>query len=139
MQPVHAHKYSAGGLVFHEGKVLVIHSVLRGSTDFPKGTIEEGETIHDAATREVQEETGYRVSITKDLGSITYDFDGRDGNRYRKTVSYFQMELADDGEPVKNLQESEDFENEWLTPEEALHQLSYDDTRTLLRNTLKDM
>lgn len=131
------HTSSAGGIVVHEGKILVITSASSNSVNLPKGTIEPGESLDETAVREVQEETGYRVRITDDLGSLTYDYNSHDGKRYRKTVSYFLMELADSGEPVKNLQEGEDFENEWLTPSEALARLTYDDTRTIVAQAMK--
>lgn len=129
---LYMHTASAGGVVIHDGKVLVIHSPSRKSFNLPKGTIEANESIEQTALREVQEETGYRVRIVKDIGSLTYDFDSHDGKRYRKTVSYFLMELADLDEPIKNLQEGEDFENEWLAPSEAMRRLTYDDTRAIV-------
>jgi len=129
---LYMHAPSAGGVIIHEGNVLVITSPLRGSVDLPKGTIEQGESIQETALREVEEETGYRTRIMSDLGSMTYDYDSKDGRRYRKTVSYFLMELADTDEPIKNLQEGEDFDNEWLTFDEAIQQLSYKNTRAIV-------
>ena len=128
----YVHTPSAGGIVLHEGKVLIITSALRGSVDLPKGTIEPGESIEQTAIREIQEETGYRVRIVEDIGSLTYDYTDSHEKKWRKTVSYFLMELADNDAPVKNLQEGEDFENEWVTPEEAISRLTYDDTREML-------
>lgn len=136
---IYSHTPSAGGLVIHNGKILVITSTRRGTTDLPKGTIEKGESIQETAIREVGEETGYRVRITKDLKSITYDFNARDTLRYRKTVSYFLMELVDDNEPIKNLQPGEDFENEWLSPDEALERLSHNDVRALVKRTIEGL
>ena len=134
---LYMHTPSAGGVVIHDGKILVITSERRGSTDFPKGTIEDGESIQETAIREVEEETGYRTTIAKDLGSITYDYDGKNGKRFRKTVSYFLMHLADTDEPVKNLQESEDFENEWVTADEIFERLTYKDTHDIIVKALE--
>lgn len=130
---LYMHAPSAGGVVVHGGKLLAITSSRRGTFDLPKGTIEPGESIEQAALREVEEETGYRAIITDALASKTYDFDGRDGKRYRKTVSYFLMKLADEYEPVKNLQEGEDFENEWVSFDEALMRASFDDTKAIIQ------
>jgi 8-oxo-dGTP diphosphatase len=129
----YVHTPSAGGIVIHEGNILIITSALRGSVDLPKGTIEKGESIELTAIREIEEETGYRVRIIRDIGSLTYDFPRDASSMWRKTVSYFLMELADQDEPVKNLQEGEDFENEWVSPEEAISRLTYDDTREMVR------
>lgn len=134
---LYSHTPSAGGIIINNDKVLVITSKLRNSTDFPKGTLEEGESIDAAAIREVEEETGYRTRITQDLGSITYDILKPDGANYRKTVSYFLLELADNDEPIKNLQDSEDFENEWLPFDEAYDRLTYPDTKELLQKAQK--
>lgn len=134
---LYMHPGSAGGIVIHDDKVLVISSEYRQSIDLPKGTIEPGETIDQTALREVEEETGYRTRIVHDLGSITYDFDGRDGKRYRKTVSYFLMELADNNPPVKHLEAREDFENRWLSFTEARVQLTHDDSRAMLEKALE--
>lgn len=134
---LYMHTPSAGGVVVHDGKLLFITSARRNSVDLPKGTVEANESLDATAIREVEEETGYRTRIIGDLGSITYDFNSKDGKRYRKTVSYFLMELADENEPVKNLQEGEDFENEWLDPSEAAKRLTYDDTREIIKRAFK--
>lgn len=133
------HTPSAGGIVIHEGKILIITSLRRGSVDLPKGTIELGESIEATAIREIEEETGYRVRIIKDIGSLTYDFPKSEDATWRKTVSYFLMELADNDAPMKNLQEGEDFENEWVTPEEAVSRLTYDDTREMLARVIQEL
>lgn len=134
---LYSHTPSAGGVVIHDGKILVITSERRNSVDLPKGTIEEGESIEDTAIREIEEETGYRTRIKDDLGSITYDFTSKNSKRYRKTVSYFLMELADENKPIKNLQPGEDFENEWLEPAEALQRLTHADTHALVSRALE--
>lgn len=87
---LHLHKSSAGGVVLKDGKVLVIKSHSRRSTEFPKGTVEPNEPLELTAVREVEEETGYRVNIIDDLGGSIFDFESKDdGIKYRKTVFYF--------------------------------------------------
>ena len=70
---------AAGGVVLNaEGKVLMIFR--RGKWDFPKGKIEDGETIEEAALREVSEETGLQqLSIVKPLPDTfhTYKLGGK--------------------------------------------------------------
>ena len=53
-----------GGLVVHEGRVLLVRRAkepLRGRWVVPGGTVELGETLEEAVTREVLEETGILV------------------------------------------------------------------------------
>ena len=48
---------AAGGLVFNQkNEILAIHRL--GKWDLPKGKVENGESINDAALREVEEECG---------------------------------------------------------------------------------
>ena len=51
------HFVSAAGVVFREGKVLMIRSERRG-WEFPGGVVEQGEAILDGLKREILEESG---------------------------------------------------------------------------------
>ena len=51
------HFVSAAGLVYKDGKVLLIRSERRG-WEFPGGVVEQGEEILDALKREIYEESG---------------------------------------------------------------------------------
>lgn len=53
-----------GGVVLVDGKVVLIRrgkEPLRGRWVIPGGTVELGETLHDALVREMEEETGLAV------------------------------------------------------------------------------
>ena len=131
------HTPSAGGVVIRNNEVLLIYSASRNSYAFPKGTIDEGETKDVTAIREVKEETGYNVEILDFLGDYTFDFDWKDGNRYRKTVTYYLMGLLDDEVPISNLQENEDFVNKWTPLENAQEVLTFDDSKEILKHALQ--
>ncbi len=135
MQPIKdvVYKYSAGGVVIKEGKVLVISSKLRNSIGLPKGQIDQGESVEQAAVREVKEETGYDVTIIEKLNDYTFEFDWTDGSHRVKTVTFFLMELANDLPPVPDLQPGEDFEVQWLKIDEALAVFTYQETSEALR------
>ena len=51
---------SAGGLVCNS-RHHVLLMFKRGKWDMPKGRIEEGKTLEESATREVEEETGLKA------------------------------------------------------------------------------
>ncbi|MFS8639328.1 MAG: NUDIX hydrolase [Symbiobacteriaceae bacterium] len=68
MQHLRRH-LSAGGLVLHEGAILLVRN-RRGHWGLPKGHWEPGELLAETAAREVREETGIEVEIG-DLAFIT--------------------------------------------------------------------
>ena len=51
---------AAGGVVEHGGSVLLVHRPKYDDWSLPKGKLEGDETWEEAATREVEEETGLR-------------------------------------------------------------------------------
>jgi 8-oxo-dGTP pyrophosphatase MutT (NUDIX family) len=89
-------EYSAGGIVFYGDKVLVLQN-RRGDNVFPKGHVEEGETVAEAALREVEEESGVKASIVVPLGTTEYKFFWPEERNWRvKLVSWFLMETDHD-------------------------------------------
>lgn len=82
---------SAGGLVMNQkGKMLWI--LRNGHWDLPKGKVEVGEKLKEAAVREVEEETGISsLKITQDL-ETTYHTYEIDGVVHLKTTFWYAME-----------------------------------------------
>jgi 8-oxo-dGTP pyrophosphatase MutT (NUDIX family) len=124
-------EFSAGGLVFDdEGRVLLIRARdLRNQPvwTLPKGALKPHETSIDAALREVQEETGYRCELVRELTPVTYWFQ-RDGRRIRKTVRWYLMRpLAKVGEHDHEVDEIL-----WAERTDAQARLRYDSDRRLL-------
>ena len=124
-------EFSAGGLVVDDdGRVLLIRA--RDLRDqpvwtLPKGALKPGESSKDAALREVQEETGYRCEIVREMAPVTYWFQ-RGGRRIRKTVRWYLMR------PVAKVGEHDHEVDEvaWAVPTEALGRLRYDSDRRLV-------
>lgn len=129
-------KFSAGGIVYSAGKVLTIKWLSKNWIEFPKGTIEKNETKENACTREVFEETGYKTNIVRSLGDVTFEFDWSDGKHYKKTVYSYLLELADNNEPTPNREGNEDYENIWMTIDQAEEQLTYDTDREFLQKAI---
>lgn len=125
------YKYSAGGLVIDQGKVLVLSWTDRDFICLPKGGIEEGESSEEAAVREVKEETGYNAKIIAPLGPWEYDF-YEEEVRHHKTVDYYLMQLVDSEEPKPSRGESEAFVGIWLDIDDAYSAFTFDDAREAL-------
>ena len=84
---------SAGGVVVNQrGNILWI--LRNGHWDIPKGKVEMGEKLEEAALREVTEETGISdIKITDDL-IATYHTYEIDGVVHLKTTFWYAMEHA---------------------------------------------
>lgn len=63
-------RQEAGGVVLW-GSQIVLRRTERGNLNFPKGTIEPGETAAQAAIREVREETGLVATPVEALGTLS--------------------------------------------------------------------
>lgn len=130
-------KYSAGGVIYRNGKVLTIKWLSKDSIEFPKGTIEDGESPEQACIREVFEETGYKTRIIRPLTVSTFEYDWGDTKEHHvKTVHYYLLELINSDEPAPRREGHEDFDNLWLTPEEAFRQLTFSDAREVLEKVV---
>jgi 8-oxo-dGTP diphosphatase len=119
---------AAGGLVVRrlagELQVAVVHRPLHQDWSYPKGKLEEGETLEEAAQREVFEETGYICRLLRFIGHTEYvDRKGRP-----KVVAYWVM-AADAGAFAVN---EEVDELRWLDVAAADQLLSYARDRELL-------
>jgi 8-oxo-dGTP diphosphatase len=82
---------AAGGIVVREGanggEILIVHRPAYGDWSFPKGKLEPGEREEEAAVREVEEETGLRCRLDRELATTRY----RDARGRPKTVRYWLM------------------------------------------------
>jgi 8-oxo-dGTP diphosphatase len=68
-------------------EVLLVHRPAYDDWSFPKGKLEPGETDEHAALREVEEETGLRCTLDRELPATSY----RDARGRPKTVRYWLM------------------------------------------------
>ena len=116
---------AAGGVVARDGRVAVVHRPKYDDWSLPKGKLDPGEGFEEAALREVEEETGLRCRLGRELPSTEYD----DSKGRSKLVRYWEMEPVD-GEFTPS---GEVDELRWLEPEQAETILSYEHDRELLR------
>ncbi len=83
---------AAGGLVCRRdehgaAEILLVHRPAYDDWSFPKGKLEPGESEEEAAAREVEEETGLRCRLDRELATMRY----RDARGRAKTVRYWLM------------------------------------------------
>ena len=115
---------AAGGVVERDGRVLLVHRPRYDDWTFPKGKLDAGESFEDAALREVEEETGVRCTLGRELPSSSYEVNGRP-----KLVRYWLMSPDAELEFAPN---DETDNIRWVTPDEARALLTYDRDRDVL-------
>ena len=131
-------EFSAGGVVFRkeQGVIEVLisqHSYHHGWV-FPKGIIGDKDHLRDedkldTAVREVEEETGAKGKIVKELTPVTfwYQFEGE---KRKKTVYYFIMEYVG-GDITQHDHEMEDVI--WLPLDQVLDKLTYKSDKNVFK------
>ena len=106
-------KMGADGL-----ELLVVHRPKYDDWSLPKGKRERGETDEQCAVREVDEETGVRATLGRELLPTRY----RDRKGRRKVVRYWEMTVAVQRPFVPN---DEVDELRWLSVDRAARLLTY--------------
>jgi 8-oxo-dGTP pyrophosphatase MutT (NUDIX family) len=121
----------AGGVVYklHNGTaefLLVTSSRNPRQWVLPKGRIEWDETPDDTAAREVEEESGVQARIQRPLGQMAIRVRGED-----QRIDFFLMRCVFEGES------EEDRAVAWLSLDEAIERLEFEETRELLRRAAR--
>jgi bis(5'-nucleosidyl)-tetraphosphatase len=140
----HQRHRSAGIIVFRRDSAeclfLLILSRLtkRPLWEFPKGGVDEGETVRAAALRELFEETGIAESEVTLLPEFekTEDYRFTSGSSERRSLIHKQVTyfLAETNKSEITLSAKESSEFAWLTLPEALKRLRYKERRKLLQD-----
>ncbi len=123
---------AAGGVVVHDGRVLVLRWPSRGEVRLPKGHVEAEETVRGAALREASEESGYAdLRIEVDLGSQEVEFED-EGRRVIRTERYFLMTRSGSAKGPVGSGEAK-FDPVWLPWDAALEALTFAAEREWVR------
>lgn len=125
--------FAAGALCWREvdGQLLIaiIHRKRYGDWSWPKGKVDAGESLPQAAVREIREETGYKVKLGVHLGTQNYVLQ----NGAAKEVHYWAAKVTDKAFAESTFEPDEEVEKvEWKTPEEIDHLLSYEQDKEFL-------
>lgn len=126
---------SAGGVILDgDGRVVLTSRRTFGGDlhwGLPKGEVEPGEAVADAARREAREETGFEVEIVAPLPTIDYWYvDKARSVRVHKFVHWFLMR-ATGGDPTAHDAETEEVAS--VEPGEALRRASFRSEREVIR------
>jgi 8-oxo-dGTP diphosphatase len=122
---------AAGGVVIRDGadgfEVAVVHRPRYDDWSLPKGKRDPGETDEQCAVREVEEETGLRCALGRELLPTKYvDRRGRP-----KVVRYWDMRVVG-ARPFEANDEIDQVV--WLPVDEAVGRLSYPYDAEVLAN-----
>ena len=129
---------SCGGVVIHDGKVLLLYKNQNGrymGWVLPKGTVEPGETYQQTALREVKEETNSDAEIVKYIGMTQYTFRGNEVI-VSKTVHWYLM--VTDSFDCKPQAEELFVDAGFYKQHEASYLLKYQEEKQMMRRAFME-
>lgn len=96
---------AAGGIVYNESYDILFIKRL-GRWDLPKGKVEKGESLDQAALREVEEETGLKDLVLEKFVNHTFHiYFERNGEQVLKTTYWYKMSYFGQDAAVPQLEE----------------------------------
>lgn len=117
-----------GTMFFKEGKLLIDKPRKRPTYQMIGGSVEDGETIKEAAIRECREELGDKAIFSEDKFKLVMDFNEIATSDQKTEIHFYVFEY--EGLLGGELTTSEEIENfMWF---------GYDDETNILSNTLKN-
>lgn len=123
--------WAAGGLVVRPGRhgpeVLVVHRPRYDDWSLPKGKVDPGESLSEAAVREVREETGIEARPGREVGRVRY----RDRRGRTKEVVYWRMTPLGPTEVAREPDDEVDVVR-WVPAADAARLLTYEHDRRLV-------
>jgi len=133
-----APEVSAGGVVVRGDDTVVIVPRKPGpegqrTLALPKGHPDDGESMQEAATREVREETGVQGELVERLGDVEYWYRRKDGRPRPKKVIFYLFEYRS-GDVADH--DHEVIEALWMPLEEARTALTFPGEREMVERAL---
>jgi 8-oxo-dGTP pyrophosphatase MutT (NUDIX family) len=124
---------SCGIVVFREKNNERLYLILHypsGHFDLPKGHVEDGESEHETALRELEEETGISdVEIITDYRvPISYKYKKK-GQPSNKQVVFFLGETATEAVKISH----EHLDHFWLPYDAAFNKVTFDNAKNLIK------
>lgn len=122
---------ACGCIISENNKILLIRQI-SGMWGFPKGHVEEGETEEQTAIREVKEETNIDVQVDSSKRYVMHY--KTDKGKYKEVVFFIGKKIGG----YLRMQPEEIIEAGWFDYEDALKIISYDNTRDLFKQVIKE-
>lgn len=115
------YSHSAGGIIIgKDGKIVLVNNKNLTWWTPPKGRIEDGENILDAAKREIFEETGLKnIEYIKELGSLYHLLNWEKKLVFKKITLLLFKTTETELKP----QDSNNPEARWFTVDQAIEQM----------------
>ncbi len=133
---------SAGAIILQEvdGELKIALAQRKNKNKtwvLPKGHVEAGESIEQAALREVYEETGLRrVQLITYLGVVSREAAKSNGNVVRKTIHYY-LAYALQNNKEQAPPDTAFAKPGWFSPPEAMRLLPYEEERAFFSKQLE--
>ncbi len=134
---------AAGGIVLRDNRVLLLHKHRLNEYVLPKGHVEAGETLEQAALRETREETGFAsLRVLAQLGQPLRSEFRRNGRWTVRDEVYFLMALDDDTRAEPADYDDAEYDRQafhllWVPLAEAPDRLSFEPARTFMRRAVE--
>jgi 8-oxo-dGTP diphosphatase len=118
--------FAAGALCWREaeGKLLVavVHRSRYDDWSWPKGKVDPGESLPQAAVREIREETGFKVKLGVKLGIQEYKL----ANGSQKEVHYWAAKVSESALAKSKFKPDDEVESvNWFSVDEARQKMTY--------------
>ena len=120
-------KFRVSGVLRYKDKFLFVKMNQNNFYCMPGGHVELGEDTKTAVLREMEEELGYKVKISRFLGETQNFFIGKDAKPWHELGYYYEVEAENEDDITKEdyFREENDkgfiqhLEFKWMTIEEA--------------------
>ena len=128
----------AGGIIYNKNYEVAIVNQNHDSWSLPKGHVDPGESLMEAALREIHEETGIQAPLyIKDLGSFGRYRIGLDGQDDKSEYKNITIYLFTSNQKKLNPIDINNPEAIWANPKQAYQMLTHKSDKLFFKKTLK--
>lgn len=110
-------------------KIALVYRKDKIGYEFPKGHLEEGETLVECAIRETEEETGRKNHIEEELETVRYIT-----SKGEDVELHFYLSI-DDGEIDRTIAEEDKEEIKWFSVDEVAEKLIFENLKRFWSNS----